>query len=406
MDKPQQNNKNIIYKEASWKGFLGLFGLHKLAIVIFSFLLLEFVFSHILILIVPDTLYLRAYLNKDAINHTYKVLNKQGSIELDSLCGWKNRANIDYYGIVFDKYRSRSFKGISEGKRKKWRIIFLGDSKINGYPHLWNYELVNAYIDCDSIETLNFGTVLYCLDQSLLALPGYIDKFSPDVVVICIGSEESALLDAHYIPFVREEISVPLLKPRFVIEGDSLRLIKPDYYALFQNFPDCPKLLEFLKANDPYYDVFQHYKLWGMTPLLDFCLMIKDFYIRMKGKYLDKRMNRINQENNLKNFELLKRLIEESQVIANKNNVRLIYLLSPRRNEYRNIELKAYRDIAELLNQLNIEYIDGLKVLQSYTGDEELFLDWVHPSKKANELYAEEIRKRLFPSAKSQCIRQ
>ena len=179
--------------------------------------------ARLLMLFLPDTLYLQSYLHRRVISHTQQILNDESYIELDSLRGWRNKPDVRHNNVINDHYGSRSFKGIREGERKKWRVILLGDSKINGFRELKNDQTINAFLDCDSIETLNFGTVLYCLDQSFLTMGVTIDEFEPDVVVIGLGSGEGVLLDVHYIPLIwREELVVPLIKPRFVLEGGEI----------------------------------------------------------------------------------------------------------------------------------------------------------------------------------------
>ena len=151
----------------------------------------------------PESWFLGYFLTWRVVKTSELIINGEDIVEVDDVCGWRNRPNsVDKLERIFyDQYGSRSHGGIEIGGRKKRRIVFLGDSRINGWAKVKNHQTINAYLENDTIETLNFGTELFGLDQSYLAMPRIVDRFQPDVFVIGIDLEEFNFLDSTYLPF-------------------------------------------------------------------------------------------------------------------------------------------------------------------------------------------------------------
>ncbi|MGC9329757.1 MAG: hypothetical protein ACP5I1_19135, partial [Candidatus Hinthialibacter sp.] len=244
-------------------------------IVCLILIALEVTLSPLLAYWVSDARLLRDYLNQNFFQ-TYKqtgqFLAGKLHIELDEIQGWRNRPTAIKGNIRFDEYGSRSHHGVNPPARKKWRLIFLGDSRMMGSEGISNEQTINAFIENAGVETLNFSSPDYSLDQSFLTMQAVHEQFQPDAYVIGVGSQPGRLLRCLFLPF--SDISIlPRLKPRFLNHHEKLDLLIPPYRKLLQNFPDHPDLIPYLEQHDGLFYRFQRFKqekIWRLTPFLSF----------------------------------------------------------------------------------------------------------------------------------------
>lgn len=213
---------------------------------------LEMLVAPVLPSVIPETWYFRNYLSLKEIRQTHDFFNDYFDIEPDEHRGWRNRANAAYLKVRHDRFGSRSNTEFVPGQRKKWRVAFVGDSRIHGSSfYIENNQTISACLENKEIETLNLATSGYTLDQVYLATEEAIGRFQPDVVVMGISPDMSRSLDSHYLPLMsREQISMPLLKSRFVLDNGQLQLQIPPNEML-HDLPDNPELLNYLKNMMP-----------------------------------------------------------------------------------------------------------------------------------------------------------
>ncbi|MBN1350784.1 hypothetical protein JXJ21_15305 [candidate division KSB1 bacterium] len=234
--------------------------------------------------IIPQTWYLRAYLPWNSIKRTGRFIDDKLHIEPDDVRGWRNRAKAHFKTVNYDRFGSRSNVGLAPGASKKLRVIFLGDSRIASYVNVTNDEIVNAYLENESIETLNFSSELYGLDQIYLTLQDVVERFHPQVVVIGIGSDVGELLDCHYLPFMYPTIGLPLLKPRLTLRDSVLEPHIPPIRKYLQQLPANPDLLDYIRQHDPHYARFEWFQRRRATPFLCALSVKNSMRYRRAGK--------------------------------------------------------------------------------------------------------------------------
>ena len=376
-----------------WKDFFRFLKLNRRFFVFLGILLVgELILTLILPSIFPETWYLRSYLPWISVKKTQEFLKGDLNIELDEKLGWRNKPNTVLGEIKYDQFGSRSAKGISLNDRSKCLVIFMGDSRIGGYRNISNEQTINAYLENEKIETLNLATNLYGLDQVFIAMKDVIKQFEPDYIVIGVGSDVGEPLNSHYLPFLHSEVGEPLLKPRFVLENDQLILKTPNFKKFLDRIPDSIELLAYLKLNDAHYSRFNQFKANEFTPILGLLSIIQTRI----GWYLNnlRHILGIKEKREVKNIELVKKLLQEIHNYSKEWGVTIIFLLMPKREEFLgNVELKAYQQIANLLRSKGFAYVDVLTLFKTRNFQTKLFYDRVHNTAFANKIIAHELLK-------------
>jgi len=376
-----------------WKDFFRFLKLNRRFFVFLGILLVgELILTLILPSIFPETWYLRSYLPWISVKKTQEFLKGDLNIELDEKLGWRNKPNTVLGEIKYDQFGSRSAKGISLNDRSKCLVIFMGDSRIGGYRNISNEQTINAYLENEKIETLNLATNLYGLDQVFIAMKDVIKQFEPDYIVIGVGSDVGEPLNSHYLPFLHSEVGEPLLKPRFVLENDQLILKTPNFKKFLDRIPDSIELLAYLKLNDAHYSRFNQFKANEFTPILGLLSIIQTRI----GWYLNnlRHILGIKEKREVKNIELVKKLLQETHDYSKEWGVTIIFLLMPKREEFLGkVELKAYQQIANLLKSSGFAYVDVLTLFKTRNFQTKLFYDRVHNTAFANKIIAHELLK-------------
>ncbi len=352
----------------------------------------EILLSQCLYTYLPKTYFFETYLKQNSYQSFQPVtqfLRGELYIVVDGRYGWINRPHATYRNIEFDQYGSRSHHGISNDSREKTRIILLGDSRINGGPWVENSETINAYLDGESIETLNFGSPDYCLDQLYLMMKHVDEKFHPEVYVVGIDSNPGRMLNSHFLPFYDLSI-LPRLKPKYDYSSSTLNPMIPPYKQLLRNFPNNQNLLTFLQNHDGLYSKFERYlqmRIWRQTPILK---IINNFNVKF-----EKIMYEPNTKQVVENRNYVQRLFHAFQEFVNQQNRELIVVLFASRYEVSNPS-SAYQDAITLLQEENIQTIDTQSLFKKYRGDTlELYADEIHCTSLGNQRIAQAIQNRI-----------
>lgn len=364
--------------------------LKKIIIVILAFVVAELLLTHLLPHILTETMYFRMYLPWVSIKKTQQFLDNHYDIVSDDLLGWRNKSSYVSKTICYDQFGSRSYKGISTGDSPKYRVIFMGDSRIGGYIYVNNEQTINACLEDETIETLNLGTNLYGLDQVYLLMQELIQRFKPDMIIICIGTDVGEVLNCHYLPFLHASVGEPLLKPRYIIENGSLVLHVPPVREFLESVPNSPKMLRYLKQHDDHYGRFQQFKKREITPLYNLCSLIQLRW-RQREESLRKRLD-FNQASGVKNFPMVHAIIDSIKQAATLHQTQLVFLLLPNREESGYQTLAIYDEIISLLKSKSILYIDIKSLLRRHTNPEQFFADRTHLTCAGNQVIANRIR--------------
>jgi hypothetical protein len=96
------------------------------------------------------------------------------------------------------------------------------------------------------VEVLNFGVGAYGLDQAYLSFRRHAPGLDPDLILIGLTHHAVTRVVNIYHPFYSHSTGMAFAKPRFIIEGDSLRqliTVVPDpieFLALVPDFEHHP----------------------------------------------------------------------------------------------------------------------------------------------------------------------
>ncbi|MFC2088227.1 hypothetical protein ACFLSX_01370 [Calditrichota bacterium] len=312
-------------------------------------------------LILPDHYYLHLYLSDKAIESFDNfVENKNEFLEFDPIVGWRNQPNSGRGKWQIDEYGARNTHSIDLHSTDKTRVLFLGNSLTNGGMGISGNETISAYIEDSSIETMNFATMLYSLDQSYLAYKHYLSKYNAQIIVVGLSGDPTAGLTNRYVPFwTPSEENMPIIKPRFKFNSDSLTLIEVPPLQIYKNILNNSELLHQLSETDGYYKDFFAFKLFGLTP------------ITYSGWYIFKRgLNFVNLTNkNYNNLNLLVSIMHQLRNCVKSHGAKIIFMILPSsqttsENVWRKYLPDQYASMINFLKKENFIILDARKVLR------------------------------------------
>ncbi len=377
-----------------------LFFLKQNRRVFFGFLLagvIEIVASGAISSIFPETWYLRSFLRWEQKQKTVDFQKGYFPIIPDEYLGWRNQPNYSRGNVAFDEFGSRSLEKISQMKRKKIRVVFLGDSRIGGGEEVTNYQTINYYLEDENIEILNFGTRYFSLDQMYLLLMDVAKQFSPDVVLVGLGSRNTELLDCLFLPFANPEIEMALVKPRFVIQEKHLILIKPNISEFLEEIPNSIEPIAFFHRYDEHFQRFDRFKSQEFTPILGLINMLhnrlRDCVFKFK-----KEEDTTEPTPHLKSIELTNSIINAMEVYAHEWNSEIIFLLLPEEKEFEDISKEnAFHELRKIVKLNGLNFLDGMEIFRENKGDGKIFTDGFHLTPEANQTLANKIKQMLEP---------
>lgn len=139
----------------------------------------------------------------------------------------------------------------------KVRLATFGDSYTFGVEvrndQTWQEQLVG--LD-DRFEILNFGVGGHGLDQAYLRYLHEGIPYSPDIVIAGFMTENINRAINVYRPYYLEQTGIPLTKPRFLLDGEGIRLIENPHRRLadYRQLLERPgSILPALGEHDFYY---------------------------------------------------------------------------------------------------------------------------------------------------------
>ena len=217
-------------------------------------------------LILPDSWFLERFLGEKAKSTSHEFLAGRALVIPDKSSGWKNRPNASMHRWRTDSRGSRSSPASMSTPTSSIRAVFLGSSLINGGTHLENSETISAYFETPQAPALNFGTMLFSLDQSYLTYRDHLEQLDAEIVIVGIESPDGSLMNT-YVPLLRvDQANMPFLKPRFVRRGSSLDLISPPL-ELLKGIPQNTDVLQFARQTDAYFGSYLSFKRYGLFPV-------------------------------------------------------------------------------------------------------------------------------------------
>lgn len=332
------------------------------------------------------------------------VSSSQNSIVVyDSLTGWiprpgKHDNDFNIHNALGIRESSKSREFTKEPGRGIVRIALFGDSYIYGNEVPFE-ESIGYYLEQNlkksgiQAEVLNFGVGAFGMDQAFLRWYYQGQQLSPDIVVMGF-QPENAFRNVNMIrAFYSRKEALPLSKPRFIIEADTLRLINHPGLPPAALVPTIRNIKNWpLATHESFYnpDDYEE-KLWLKSKLVAYVMNIiavnrwtikkteiKDFNIRKEPAILTLKIMdafKMNVEKYGAKFYTVH--IPRSQDLADKKNN----------------ENFVYKDMLQTLEKKMtlIHTEDALMQAAKNTDLSDLFEANGHYSAKGNAAVAKEI---------------
>ena len=152
----------------------------------------------------------------------------------DSILGWSpnpySKSSDELYIYNEDGIRSNDIL-TTYGEKRKLRIAIFGDSYSHGDEVKFQNTIGNYLqniLDAQNIEAevINFAVSGYGMDQAFLRWEAVKSEFQPDIVILGVQFENAKRHINLLRPFYYYTTEIPYSKPRFVISGNKLQLIK------------------------------------------------------------------------------------------------------------------------------------------------------------------------------------
>jgi len=172
----------------------------------------------------------------------YQTSTKSRMI-IDALTGWKPRPDQCTHQQMYC-YNSQGIRSAPQEYNLRpqtgmLRIALFGDSFTHGddvpWVHTWAYQLEQQLRQHGiPAEVINFGVSAYGMDQAFLRWQQLGQQYQPQIVIFGFQAENINrnvnMLRGYYMA----RTGIPFSKPRYILEGDRLRLINSPALPLDQ----------------------------------------------------------------------------------------------------------------------------------------------------------------------------
>ncbi len=341
-------------------------------------------------LMVPDHIYLQGYLSSQAEASLAEFYAGDSSaLVFDETCGWRNRPGFARDKWVLDRHGARTTGAISAEPTDKRRILFLGSSLINGGTDIENTETISAAVEDPETESLNMGTMLYSLDQTLLLYTGSLRKFGAETVVVGLSGRPTEGLTSRFIPLYRRtEAHMPYFKPRFLWQDDGLELVPVPDRQRCATVLESDAELQDLRGSDGYFATFAGFQRCGFTP-------IARSLWHLSGRLAN--LERLLREED-PGLDLLIALMHKLEDQVRQDGAQVIFLLLPDREitspGWRAYLPDQYGRMVDRLQEEEFTVLDGRRVLaESGVAPGRLYQpDQLHYTPRANRIIATALK--------------
>jgi hypothetical protein len=326
---------------------------------------------------------------------------------IDPVLGWRYRPDYQRGDDVINSQGLRSKHAYSKSPHARTlRIAAFGDSFVYGnevgtadsWPSLMEES-------CERLEVLNYGVGGYGVDQALLRFESEGMEYEPEIVLMGFVTDDLRRLVNRYRRFIADQ-ELPYFKPRFVLEGTDLRLIKnpipasSDYSRLIRE-PSLVTQVGWLDHwyspmiyENPFYDISSTVRLATTVGL------------RIYRRFVDPDRiwdgQRINAESEAFRLQvvLFQRFVDAARKQAAKPHV----IIFPSKEDLLlawNGEKPSYSPLVDELNRLNLPHFDLVYAFPPELGRsiEDLFRPEGHYSRKGNEWVAKHLLQHLTAGA-------
>jgi hypothetical protein len=221
-------------------------------------------------LVVPMSTYVDWFQPPQAEESIRRFLVGDHLLEPDPVAGWRSSPMRTEGLWQTDERGARGPGAGTWGDEGLTRIMLLGSSMMNGTTAVSYAETISAELERDGFAALNFGTMMYGLDQSLLAYQSRLGGLGADVVVVGIDADPHGPLSNVWVPLRRpSEIHTPFVKPRYTFADGVLEPVSIDPAALLGS-ENRDSLLDVVRRHGGYFNRFDRFVRFEQTPALAF----------------------------------------------------------------------------------------------------------------------------------------
>jgi hypothetical protein len=182
---------------------------------------------------------------------------------------------------------------------------------------------------------------------------------------------------------------MPFVKPRFVLDSESLRLVTVSPAGMLSNVPNSPAFIDFLEENDSFYFNFESYRRAGLLP----------FSAGLRFLYF-KALNFSNRfKDDLGEDQILAAIMKEMVDEATRHGSKPVFIMFPDQDTFAPTGIDRlfpdkYAERYHRLQSAGFNVIDTRQILrQSGEGAVELFhADRSHYKPLANEIIGRALR--------------
>jgi len=336
--------------------------------------------AFLLPLLVPGERYLDWFQPATADSSVASFLRGEHLLLPDTVVGWRSAPLRTEGPWTTDSRGARSTGRWEWGDPGALNVVFSGSSLINGGSTIPNDETLSAALEGPWIRTLNFGTMLFGVDQTLLDYRSRLRTFHPDVLVVGVDMDALSAIQNVWVPLRRrDEVAMPFVKPRFRVDGDSLVLVQADPEELLP-LEGRGRLLRTLREEDGLVDGFADFVRFRQTPGMSLALRVT------RGV-----QGRLASPTDPPHLQLLlDRILEELRREVEGDGVRLILLATPPGRSASPSQRERVRSRVTRWRAAGFEVVDGARALADHRvpGAELYLADGEHMSPAGNRVLA------------------
>jgi hypothetical protein len=319
---------------------------------------------------------------------------RESPFQLDSVLGWTLRPRFRSPEVAVDALGRRRAPDRPPPESNAVRLAAFGDSFTFGGDVVDRDSYPEALARLDpGIDVANYGVPAYGLDQTFLRYLKERGAARPQVVIIGYLSENICRDVSVFRPFYNPNTVFPLAKPRYLLDGRGLRLLRnplptPESYRhLLANPADS---LAELGRHDAYYRTRPHDSPWDRSATVRL--------VKLAAAQLAPG-NRDGCYGADEAFSVTTRLFSLFYETALRDGAQPVILIFPTREEvagWRSDRRKRYAPLLSFLGGKGYRVVDAMEVFDE--AGRNLSIDDLiptHLSPLANTLVAEHLRQRL-----------
>ncbi|HKI02254.1 MAG TPA: SGNH/GDSL hydrolase family protein [Thermoanaerobaculia bacterium] len=319
---------------------------------------------------------------------------RESPYQLDSVLGWTLRPRFRSPELAVDAVGRRRAPDRPPPESNAVRLAAFGDSFIFGGDVVDRDAFPEALARLDQgIDIVNYGVPAYGLDQAFLRYLKERRAARPQVVIIGYLSENICRNVSVFRPFYNPTTVFPLAKPRYLLGGRGLRLLRnplptpESYRRLLANPADS---LAELGRHDAYYRTRPRAKPWDRSATVR---LVKLAAAQWSPKNRDRCYGADEA------FSVTTRLFSLFYETALRDGAQPVILIFPTREEvtnWRSGRRKNYAPLLSFLGGKGYRVVDAMEVFDG--AGRNLSIDELipsHLSPLANTLVAELLRQRL-----------